>query len=104
MVVSVFFSSANASIRLLMIAGARPLVGSSISTSFLGSTMAREMDSICFWPPESRPAGSCQNCFMGGKKRKIQSSLFSSGGPLRAASTRFSRTVRPAKMPMDSGT
>jgi len=27
-----------------------------------------------------------------------------SGGPLRAASTRFSRTVSPAKMPMFSGT
>src|SRR5262249_21273630 len=45
-VVSDFLSSANAAIRFWMIAGARPLVGSSISTSFLGSAIAREIASI----------------------------------------------------------
>ena len=38
-------------------AGARPLLGSSISISARGSTMARATASICFWPPESLPAG-----------------------------------------------
>src|SRR5258706_281235 len=66
-IVVVFLSSANAAIRLLMIEGARPLVGSSTSTSFLGSTIAREIDSICFWPPERFPAGRCQNFFSASK-------------------------------------
>ena len=40
-----------------MIAGARPLVGSSIRISRRGSMMARAIDSICFCPPDSSPAG-----------------------------------------------
>jgi hypothetical protein len=40
-----------------MMAGARPLLGSSISSSARGSTMARATASICFCPPESLPAG-----------------------------------------------
>jgi hypothetical protein len=48
---------AKASIRLLMMAGARPLLGSSISSSSRGSTMARATASICFCPPDSLPAG-----------------------------------------------
>jgi hypothetical protein len=103
-VVSVFFSSAKAAIRLLIIEGASPLVGSSTSTSLRGSTIAREIASICFWPPESSPAGRCQNFLSASKKRKIHSRRASSSGPLRAASARFSFTVRPAKIPIDSGT
>ena len=90
---------------LAMIAGARPLVGSSISSSFLGSTMAREIASICFWPPERLPAGSCQNFFIAGKKPEDPvEALPRRAARARAASTRFSCTVRPAKMPMVSGT
>ena len=54
--------------------------------------------------PERLPAGRSQNFFIGGKKRKMVSSRSPAGGPERAASTRFSRTVSPAKMPIDSGT
>jgi len=56
MVVLVSFSSRKAAIRLWMMAGARPLVGSSTSRSFLGSTIARAIATICFWPPERFPA------------------------------------------------
>ena len=87
-----------------MIAGARPLVGSSTSSRSLGSTMAREIASICFCPPERLPARAFQNLWMAGKRVKIHSSRFASNASSRAASTRFSRTVRPAKMPMFSGT
>jgi hypothetical protein len=105
MVVSgVFFSSRNASIMLPMIAGARPLVGSSIRNSLRGSMMARAIESICFCPPESTPAASDQNLSSAGNRPKIQRSRVSSIGPERAAKRRFSRTVRSAKMPMFSGT
>ena len=57
MVVLCAFSWRKASIRLLMIDGARPLLGSSISSSSRGSTMARATASICFCPPDSLPAG-----------------------------------------------
>ena len=60
------------SISAPTIAGARPLVGSSISRSSRGSTMARAIDSICFCPPESEPARDSQNFFSAGKKPKIQ--------------------------------
>ena len=56
-VVSVFFSSRSAVMRFCTMAGARPLLGSSISNRRRGSTIARAMASICFWPPESLPAG-----------------------------------------------
>jgi hypothetical protein len=57
MVVFCAFSSRKASIRLWMIDGARPLLGSSIRISARGSTMARATASICFCPPDSLPAG-----------------------------------------------
>ena len=94
----------NAAIMLAMIAGARPLVGSSIKNSLRGSMMARAIDSICFWPPERTPAASDQNFSSAGNRPKIQRSRASSIGPERAASSRFSRTVRSEKMPMFSGT
>ena len=98
------FSSRKASIMWAMMAGARPLVGSSIRSSRRGSMMARATASICFWPPDRWPAGSCQKRFSASKRLKIQSSRFGSGGPARAASTRFSCTVRSAKIAMLSGT
>ena len=52
--------SAKHSISATTIAGARPLVGSSISSSLRGSTMARAIDSICFCPPDSAPARDSQ--------------------------------------------
>ncbi len=58
---------------LPMMAGARPLVGSSISSSLRGSTMARAIDSICFCPPDSTPAASDQNFSSAGNRPKIQS-------------------------------
>ena len=97
-------SSRNASIIAWMMAGASPFVGSSTSRSFLGSTIAREMASICFCPPERLPAKACQNFFIAGNSAKMRSRRCSSRGPARAASSRFSRTVSPAKMPMFSGT
>ena len=86
------------------IAGAMPLVGSSIRMRRRGSTTARAIESICFCPPESTPAGWFQNVFKAGKKPKIQSSRAAGGGPSRAARIMFSRTVRSAKTPMLSGT
>ena len=68
-----------------MIAGARPLVGSSISSSSRGSTIARAIDSICFCPPDSEPARDSQNFFSAGKKPKIQASRASSSGPVARA-------------------
>ena len=98
------FSSAKASIMLAMIAGASPLVGSSISSRRRGSTIARATASICFWPPDRLPAGRVQKRFSASKRAKIQSSRCGSGGPERAARTRFSCTVRSAKIAMLSGT
>ena len=89
---------------LSMMAGAMPLVGSSIRISVRGSMMARAIDSICFCPPDSTPAGCVQKRFSAGKKPKIQSSRAESGGPLCAARIMFSCTVRSANTPMDSGT
>ena len=66
--------------------------------------MARATASICFWPPDRSPAGSIQNRFSASKRPKIQSSRFWSIGPERAARTRFSCTVRSAKIAMLSGT
>ena len=88
----------------MTIAGANPLVGSSISSSLRGSTMARAIDNICFCPPERLPARDSQNRRSAGKKPKIQSSWVSSSGPSRAASTRFSFTVRSENTAMLSGT
>ena len=65
------FSSRNAAIMLAMMAGARPLVGSSIRNSLRGSMMARAIDSICFWPPDSTPAASDQNFSSAGNRPKI---------------------------------
>ena len=65
--------SRRQSIGAPMIAGARPLVGSSISSSRRGSTIARAIDSICFWPPDSVPARDSQNFRKAGKKPKIHS-------------------------------
>ena len=84
-------------------AGARPLVGSSISSSARGSTMARAIDSICFCPPESAPARDSQNFLSAGKKPKIQARRPSSSGPSRAPSTRFSFTERSEKIAIVSG-
>jgi hypothetical protein len=50
-------SCRSAATRLSTIAGARPLLGSSISSSRRGSIIARATASICFCPPESLPAG-----------------------------------------------
>ena len=74
MVVCAALSSRKAAIMFWMIAGARPLLGSSISSSLRGSTMARETASICFCPPLSLPAGWFQNFFMAGNRPKIHSS------------------------------
>ena len=108
MVVSVCLSSRKAAIMFWMMAGARPLLGSSTSSSFRGSTIARATASICFCPPESSPAGCCQNFLIAGNRPKIQSSRFASMSSARraprAARIMFSRTVRSAKMPMFSGT
>src|SRR5205085_7363871 len=71
MVTPLAFNCAKASIMLLMIAGARPLLGSSMISSSRGSTMARDTASICFWPPDSLPAGWLQNFSMAGKRWKI---------------------------------
>ncbi len=87
-----------------MIAGARPLVGSSISKRRRGSTMARAIDSICFWPPDSVPARDSQNFFKAGKKPKIHSTRPESSARSRAASTRFSLTLRSEKTAIVSGT
>ena len=89
---------------LTMIAGANPLVGSSISSSFRGSMMARAIESICFCPPDSTPAASDQNFSSAGKSPKIQRRRRWSMSPSRDASSRFSRTVRSANTPMFSGT
>ena len=101
-------SSPKASMRLRMIDGARPLLGSSMRISARGSTMARATASICFCPPLSLPAGYSQNFFSAGNRPKIQSSRCVSSSPAwrarRAASTMFSLTVRSVKMPMLSGT
>ena len=89
-------------------AGARPLLGSSISSSRRGSMMARATASICFCPPESLPAGCSQNLRSAGKNPKIHSSRAVSSwlalAAPRAASRMFSFTDRSAKMPMFSGT
>ena len=85
------------------IAGERPLVGSSISRSSRGSTIARAIDSICFCPPDSAPARESQNFFSAGKKPKIQARRASSSGRARAPSTRFSLTVRSENTAIVSG-
>ena len=102
-------SWAKASIMLLMMAGARPLLGSSTISSSRGSTMARATASICFWPPESLPAGWFQNFSTAGNSEKIHCSrclvdLRRALRAERAASSMFSFTVRSEKMPMFSGT
>ena len=60
------------------------------------------------WPPESLPAGYNQNFFRAGNRPNSHSSravsICSTVRALRAASSRFSRTVRSLKMPMFSGT
>ncbi|MNO00666.1 hypothetical protein D3C81_2205970 [compost metagenome] len=70
--------------------------------------MARAIASICFWPPDSLPAGCSQNFFSAGKKPKIHSKRAVSSWlaffAWRAASRMFSFTDRSAKMPMFSGT
>ena len=86
------------------IAGASPLVGSSIRISRRGSITARATDSICFCPPDRLPAGIAQNVFSGGNREKIQSSRPDSIGPSEAARTMFSRTVRSVNMRMFFGT
>src|SRR5205085_516032 len=102
------FSCANASIMLLMIAGASPLLGSSTISSSRGSTIARATASICFCPPESLPAGWFQNFSTAGNSEKIHCRRWGSIWPAffaqRAASSMFSFTVRSPKMPMFSGT
>ena len=65
------FSWAKASIMLLMMLGARPLLGSSTISSRRGSTMARATATICFCPPESLPAGWFQNFSTAGNSVKI---------------------------------
>ena len=81
------FRARKASIMLRTITGARPLVGSSTSSSRRGSAMARAIASICFWPPERLPAGRFQKRLSAGKRPKIQSRRSASTGPLRAASS-----------------
>ena len=66
--------------------------------------MARAIASICFCPPESAPAASDQNFSKAGNRPNTHFSRSGSISPSRAASTRFSRTVRSEKMPMFSGT
>ena len=67
------------------IAGERPLVGSSISSNSRGSTIARAIDSICFWPPDSAPARDSQNFLSAGKKPKIQARRASFSGAIARA-------------------
>ncbi len=95
--------SSRHSISEPTIAGARPLVGSSIKSSLRGSTMARAIDSICFCPPDSAPARDSQNFLKAGKKPKIHVRRFSSSGPSRAPSTRFSLTERSENTAIVSG-
>jgi len=104
MVVRSRFSSRKAAIIASMMAGASPLVGSSMRISRRGSRMARAIDTICFWPPDSTPAGCVQKVFSAGKNEKIHSIRAMSSGASRAASNMFSRTDRSAKTPMLSGT
>mmetsp|Transcript_1391 Transcript_1391/g.4076 ORF Transcript_1391/g.4076 Transcript_1391/m.4076 type:complete len:91 (+) Transcript_1391:303-575(+) len=89
-------------------AGARPLLGSSITSSSRGSISARAIATICFWPPLSLPAGCCQKVFSAGNRPNSQSSRCASRSARRlaerAASSRFSATVSAPKMPMVSGT
>jgi hypothetical protein len=87
----------------LVEAGESPLVGSSISNNSRGSTMARAIDSICFWPPERAPARDSQNFLSAGKKPKIQARRPSSSGPSRAPRTRFSLTERSENTAIVSG-
>ena len=107
-VVRCALSSRSAEIRLRTMAGASPLLGSSIRISARGSTMARPTASICFCPPLSLPAGYSQKVLSAGKRLKIHASRSRSSSSawraLRAASSMFSCTVRSVKMPMLSGT
>ena len=62
-----------ASTKLWMIAGARPLVGSSISTSLRRlDDGARDRQHLLLAARQQLPAGRSQNFFIGGKNRKIQ--------------------------------
>ena len=89
---------------LRMMAGARPLVGSSIRISSRRSMMAREIASICFCPPDSAKACLLQNFSIAGNSANTRPSRSSSNCPLVEASRMFSSTVSPPKMPMFSGT
>jgi hypothetical protein len=84
--------------------GLLPLVGSSVRNSLRGSMTARAIESICFCPPDRNPAGSDQNVLSAGNSPNTHRSRAASMSPARAASSRFSRTVRSAKIPMFSGT
>ncbi len=63
-------------------AGASPLVGSSTSSSRHGSTIARAMATICFWPPERFPAGMFQNLLQ--RRQETEDPLQSPGIHRRA--------------------
>ena len=107
-VVAARFSSRSAAIRLLMIAGARPLLGSSISSSSRGSTMARAIAEHLLLPARQLAGRMVPELL---QRREEAEQPFEPGAvdllgvrAPRAASSMFSRTVRSAKMPMFSGT
>ena len=88
-----------------MIAGASPLVGSSISSSLRGSIDGAGDREHLLLPARQRAGRRAARISSAREKvRRSTPGASSSIGPLRAASTRFSRTVRSAKMPIVSGT
>ena len=96
--------SVRHSISAPTIAGARPLVGSSISSSLRGSTIARAIDSICFWPPDSVPARDSQNLL---QRREEAENPVEPRVVERAVARRqhqIFRTVRSENTAMVSGT
>ena len=86
-------------------AGARPLVGSSTSSSGAARRWRGAIDSICFWPPDS-DAGARQpeSASAPGRARISIRGARRRCGPSRAARNRFSRTVSWENTAMVSGT
>jgi hypothetical protein len=107
-VVSVRLRSRSAAIRLRTMAGARPLLGSSIRSSRRGSTIAaRDREHLLLAAREL--AGGMEPELLQRREQAEQPlrravSSWSRRRAERAASSMFSATLRSAKMPMFSGT
>src|SRR6266545_2792942 len=88
------------------ISGARPSEGSSISSTRGFPMSARPIASICCSPPESEPAACCSRSFRRGNSSITRSRVHAAARParFRLATTRFSRTVRVAKIRRPCGT